>query len=165
MYCFYIRLPVLHTAKNMDSETMNEIGIRILPALESDFPEIVTLAARFDLDSEDIAWNQFIVAKNGSSLIGFGRLRNYTGPQAFIEVATVGVLPEERNKGVGTAIVNELIRKGPSRIYVTCVIPDFFSKFGFKTVKQYPSALQKKVDFCKLYNYTDEQIFVMLLTK
>ena len=139
--------------------------IHISTASESDFAEIIQLATRFDLDTEGVEWGQFMVAKQDTSIIGFGRLRFYSGSEQCMEVATVGVVPEERNKGVGSAIVNELIRKGPHEIYVTCVIPAFFEKLGFKTVKQYPSVLQKKVDFCKLYSYTDDQIFVMLLQK
>ena len=133
-------------------------------ASEKDFPEIVRLAQSFDLDCENIAWNQFIVAKKNESIIGFGRLRAYSDCS---EVATVGVIKPERNKGIGTSIVKELIRMGfgSKEIYVTCVIPNFFLRLGFETVKQYPALLQKKVDFCKLYDFTDEQIFVMKFVK
>jgi len=134
----------------------------ILPADETDLHEIIFLAKSLDLDLEDILWQQFVVAKKKGGVIGFGRLRNYS---QCTEVATVGVTPKERNKGIGTSIVKELIRIAPSEIFVTCVIPGFFRKFGFDTVKQYPSVLQKKVDFCKLYDFSDEQIFVMKLKK
>lgn len=134
----------------------------IIPSSEKDFPEILRLAKSFDLDCEDVSWKQFVVAKIKNSLISFGRLRAY--PECT-EIATLGVIPEERNKGVGSAIVKELIRTAPSEIFLTCVIPAFFHKFGFETVKQYPSVLQKKVDFCKLYGFSDENIFVMKLEK
>lgn len=141
----------------------------ILPASETDLPEILRLAKSLDLDVEDISWKQFLIAKKENHIVGFGRLRNYPGPDnsglGCTEVATVGVIKPERNKGIGTAIVNELVRIGPSEIYVACVIPDFFARFKFEKVKQYPPALQKKVDFCKCYDFTDDQIFVMKLVK
>lgn len=140
----------------------NAMDIKILPASETDFPVIERLAKSFDLDWEDVSREQFLVAKKMNNMVGFGRLRKH--PECT-EVATVGVIQSERSKGVGTSIVNELLRIAPKEIYVTCVIPEFFSRFGFQPVKQYPSVLQKKVDFCKCYNFSDEQIFVMKVTK
>ena len=136
----------------------NPIDILVSSANERDMPVIEQLAKSFDLDCEKLSWKQFVAAKKNDTIIGFGRLREYPG---CTEVSTVGVVLEERNKGVGTAIVKELIRMGHSEIFVTCVIPDFFRRFGFFAVQHYPSVLQKKVDFCKLYGFNDERIFVM----
>lgn len=136
--------------------------IAITPAQEKDSEQIFHLAKSFDLDCEEFSWKQFLVARNNGSIIGIGRLREY---EECIEVATVGVIPEERNKGIGTAIVNELVKIGPPEIYVSCVIPDFFSRFGFQPLKKFPSVLQKKIDFCKLYGFKDEEIFVMKIEK
>jgi N-acetylglutamate synthase-like GNAT family acetyltransferase len=138
--------------------------VKIHPASEKEMETVMRLAKSFDLDLEDVYWKQFVVAKKEkeNEIIGFGRLRKY---DACVEVATVGVIQPERNKGVGTSIVKDLMERGPKEIYVTCVIPNFFSRLGFEAVKQYPAVLQKKVDFCKLYDFTDEQIFVMRFTK
>jgi len=134
----------------------------IAVADESDAIVVERLARSFDLDCEEFLIHQFVVAKVNDEIIGFGRLRKYPD---CTEVATVGVIPEERNKGIGTAIVNELIRIGPKELFVTCVIPSFFSRLGFHAMEQYPSVLQKKVDFCKLYDFSDDQIFVMAIKK
>jgi N-acetylglutamate synthase-like GNAT family acetyltransferase len=136
--------------------------MKITPALVSDMPVIEQVAKSLDLDRENTSWEQFIVAKKGQTIIGFGRMRQY--PEC-VEIATVGVITEEQKSGVGSMIIKELIRSGPREIFVTCVIPDFFGKFGFQQVKQYPSVLQKKVDFCKSYDFSDEQVFVMKLVK
>lgn len=141
---------------------MSKHRIVISPALEMDLPVIEQLAKALDLDLEDLSYEQFITATRNNKIIGFGRLRNYPD---FVEIATVGVVPEEQKNGIGSLLIQELIRLGPLEIFVTCVIPRFFRKFGFQLVKQYPAVLQKKVDFCKLYDYTDEQIFVMVLKK
>jgi N-acetylglutamate synthase-like GNAT family acetyltransferase len=136
--------------------------IQLSPSSESDIFVIEQLARSLDLDLEDISFHQFITAKRNGKIIGFGRMRTY--PDCS-EIATVGVIPEEQKSGVGSLIIKELIRTGPREIFVTCVIPDFFNKFGFQLVKQYPSVLQKKVDFCKSYDYSDEQVFVMKVLK
>lgn len=134
------------------------LNTRIEPASGRDFAEIERLARSFDLDWEEASPVQFLVAKKENQIVGFGRLRIY---ETCAEIATVGVIHPERNKGVGTALVNELVRTGPEEVFVTCVIPRFFARIGFKAVKQYPAVLQKKVDFCKVYDFTEEQIFVM----
>ena len=136
--------------------------INIVSALETDMPVIQQLAKAFDLDCEDLSWGQFVLAKRADKIIGFGRLRQYPD---CTEVATVGVISEEQKNGVGTLIVKELIRRGPAEIFVTCVIPDFFNKIGFQMVKQYPAVLRKKVDFCKSYDFSEEQVFVMRIVK
>src|SRR5688572_26280351 len=123
---------------------MQEGKITIRPATQADMSLLELLSKKFDLDCENMSWEQFVTAKRENEIIGFGRLRKYSG---CTELATVGVVPQERKKGIGIAIVNELIRTGPNEIFVTCVIPDFFTRFGFKTVKEYPPVLQKKVDF------------------
>ncbi len=136
--------------------------VKLTPATESDMLVIEQLARSLDLDMESMSHTQFISAKRNDKIVGFGRLRTY--PECT-EIATVGVIPEEQKSGVGTLIIKELIRLGPAEIFVTCVIPDFFNKFGFQLVKQYPSVLQKKVDFCKSYDYRDDQVFVMKVLK
>ena len=132
-------------------------------------PFIEKLAQSFDLDCEDMAYDQFITAKSDDNIIGFGRLRKYyegTENKPYCtELATVGVIPEARKNGIGSMIVKELILNSSPGTFVTCVIPGFFNKFGFQPVKEYPRVLQKKVDFCKMYDFKDEQVFVMKLIK
>jgi N-acetylglutamate synthase-like GNAT family acetyltransferase len=141
----------------------------IISASPEDLPIIEYLAKGFELDCEDLDWNQFVIAKRKNDLVAFGRLRKHHSaekPQEdCIEIATVGVVAAERGKGVGTLIVKELISRSASDIFLTCVIPHFFEKIGFHIVKQFPSALQKKVDFCKSCNFKDDQIFIMKLKK
>lgn len=137
-------------------------NIIVSDAIKEELPLILNIAKSLDLDCEDPAWNQFTVARQKGTIVGIGRLRTY--PECT-EIATVGVVSDVQNKGIGSLIMKELIRKAPREVFVTCVIPDFFSKLGFQLVKQYPSVLQKKVDFCKSYDYRDDQVFVMKFVK
>lgn len=141
---------------------MREGDIVLSAAIKEELPLILQIAKSLDLDCEDPSWDQFLVAKNNGAIVGIGRLRTY--PECT-EIATVGVVSESQKNGVGSLIMKELIRKAPREVFVTCVIPDFFRKLGFQLVKQYPSVLQKKVDFCKSYDYRDDQVFVMMFTK
>ena len=144
---------------------MIKVQLEILPATDSDMPVIEQVAKKFDLDCEHMSGSQFIVVKREKNIIGIGRLRDYPEQTGWSEIATVAVIEEERKRGVGSMIVRKLIDKAPSEIFVTCVIPDFFTRFGFQKVKQYPSVLEKKVDFCKSFNFQNDQIFIMCLKK
>ncbi|HET7819062.1 MAG TPA: GNAT family N-acetyltransferase [Bacteroidia bacterium] len=138
--------------------------ILIIPATAQDMPIIEKFAKKFDLDCENLHYEEFIKAQKAGEdqLIGFGRLRRYPN---CTELATLGVLSNERKKGVGLAVVTKLVEIGPKEIFVTSVIPDFFKKVGFIQVKEYPTVLQKKINFCKCYGYREEEVFVMKLIK
>ncbi len=129
---------------------------------ELDFQKVELLAKQLELDWEDASCGQFLVAKEDESIVGFGRVRAYPNCS---EIATVGVIKEKQNKGIGLLLMKALINISPNEVFVTCVIPNFFKQLGFIHTKQYPPILQKKVDFCKSYNFCDNQVFVMQLKK
>lgn len=131
-------------------------------AIEADIIAIQKLSSELDLDCEDFSYEQFVVVKKEESLIGIGRLRRYA---ACTELATLGITPKLQKQGIGRLLVSKLIEVGPNEIFVTCVIPTFFLKFGFQQVKNYPLILQKKVDFCKSFDYSDGEVFVMKIVK
>lgn len=131
---------------------------KIWRATKNEMPEIMLLARSFDLDCQDLYYTQFLFAEKNGRVIGFGRLIHY---DSFTELATLGVIPQERNKGTGSALVKELVKGGKDIIYVVCVIPGFFARLGFQSVKEYPDLLKRKVDFCKCYGFRQDEIFVM----
>lgn len=134
------------------------MAIRVASALETEHEKVHALSLSMSLDMEDFRISDFLTAKQGGNIIGFGRLRTYPG---FREVASVGVLAENRGKGIGSLVVNELIRQTREEIYLTCVIPGFFSKLGFEKVKDFPSELIPKYDFCRSFGYSEEEVTVM----
>ncbi len=134
------------------------MDIRVASALETELEKVLALSLSMSLDTEDFRIKEFLTAKEGDHIIGFGRLRTYPG---FREVASVGVLAENRGKGIGSLVVNELVRQTHGEIYLTCVIPGFFSKLGFEIVKDFPPELIPKYDFCRSFGYSEDEITVM----
>jgi len=110
---------------------------------------IFSIARRYDLDSNDMKAEDFIVAEERGSIIGFGRLWEHDGA---IELGTIGVVEEHRGKGVAKEIVKGLLdravkgRHMPLTIYLTTLIPSFFERFGFKALTTPPpqSMIRKK---------------------
>lgn len=136
--------------------------IEISSPSESNYKEILKLSKAYDLDREEMDREDFLVALANDTVTGFGRLRRYPD---CVEVATVGVVEALRNYGIGSAIVKKLIDSGPKEIYVTCVIPGYFKRFGFKRVKEFPDVLLKKIEFCHSFGYDEDHVHVMKLNK
>ncbi len=98
---------------------------------------------RFRLDEENLSFEQFIVAKVGKEIVGFGRIKPY---QKVYELGCLGVLENHRRKGIGKALVKHLIKMFPQpEVYVTTDITEYFEKLGFKKVKKGPPELEEKI--------------------
>ncbi|MCC7302453.1 MAG: GNAT family N-acetyltransferase [Bacteroidia bacterium] len=125
---------------------------------DGDHDEVLRLSQAMDLDVQNFCIRDFCVVRKGTSIVGFGRLRAYTG---FREVATVGVVEEERSRGVGSEVVKRLLEGKQEAIYLTCVIPGFFSRLGFAPVREFPTELIAKYDFCRSFGYSESEVHVM----
>jgi N-acetylglutamate synthase-like GNAT family acetyltransferase len=118
--------------------------MRIEEAQVADMPLIEAAVRRMKLDGERLAVEQFIVARDGDRLLGFGRIKPYEG--SVYELGTVGVLEEARGHGVGASLVEELIRRFPSEdVYITTDLVDWFQRFGFSALAEVPPVLQEKL--------------------
>ena len=95
-------------------------------------------------------------------MVGFGRLRKHFD---CIELCSLGVVTNYRRQGIGKAIVKELIKKSSDSIHLVCIIPDFFTPFGFKIVEQYPNAIQNKLKYCTQELVVPETYVAMCLQK
>lgn len=114
---------------------------------KSDTNAIYEIALKYDLESDDMNLEEFIVAEENNNIIGFGRLKVH--PDA-VELGTIGVVEEYRNRGVATTIVNELLKKTNSDIYLTTLIPKFFEKFGFRKLEtSAPNSLIRSKEWCE----------------
>lgn len=105
----------------------------------NELKKIFELAKQYDLESDDMHADQFIVAEIDGEIAGFGRLVKHNN---CIELGTIGVVEKFRGKKIATKLINELIniakQNGYKTIYLTTLIPEFFKKFGFEIQKENP---------------------------
>jgi N-acetylglutamate synthase-like GNAT family acetyltransferase len=119
--------------------------MRIEDAREGDMPLIEEAASRMKLDAERLAAAQFIVAREGERVVGFGRIKPYDG--GVYELGTVGVLEDARGRRVGEALVAELVRRFPTEdVWITTDLVDYFGRLGFAPVADPPAVLAAKID-------------------
>jgi N-acetylglutamate synthase-like GNAT family acetyltransferase len=123
-----------------------------------DFDLVKKYIAEFCLDDNDLHVHQFLVAKLDKSIIGFGRLRNYSGSS---ELCSLGVIENYRRQGVGSALSKALITKNTSSLYTVTIIPGFFERLGFRTVTEFPYEITIKLNYCLTALSVPEEYVVM----
>lgn len=129
---------------------------------DKEFLQICEYIHEFELDDRILLQHQFTIALRDNELVGFGRLRNHSD---CTELCSLGVITEHRRQGIGKAIVAELLRKAPPNLYLVCIIPDFFSPFGFHIVNEYPAPIKNKLEYCTHELIVPETYVVMQLHK
>ena len=117
--------------------------VRLEPARPADLPLIAECVRRFRLDDEDLAAEQFVVARERGRLVAFGRIKPYG---RVYELGSVGVREAERGRGLGALVVQELVRRFPAReVYLTTDLPAYFARFGFRTIDDPPPEIAAKI--------------------
>ncbi|MGQ0829228.1 MAG: GNAT family N-acetyltransferase [Bacteroidota bacterium] len=129
---------------------------------EQEFQQIREYIHEFELDDRGLNKEQFTAAFRGNELVGFGRLRTHSD---CIELCSLGVVTQHRRQGIGKAIVAELVRTSPLNLYLVCIIPEFFTPFGFKIVNSYPPPIKDKLNYCISELVVPEPYVVMKLLK
>ncbi len=112
---------------------------------DKEFTEICTLINEYELDNRNLQQHEFTIALQNNQLIAFGRLRKHPD---CMELCSIGVLKTGRNKGAGSALVTNIINNATLPIYVVCIIPQFFARFGFKVIMDYPQSIKEKINYC-----------------
>jgi N-acetylglutamate synthase-like GNAT family acetyltransferase len=99
------------------------------------------------LDGLDLRWEDFVVAKSGQQIIGFGRLRAI---DSFLELSSLGVLDAYRHMGIASLLMAKLIaRDQRNTVFLVTIIPNFFRKFGFESLQDIPDFLMPKIRYCE----------------
>jgi N-acetylglutamate synthase-like GNAT family acetyltransferase len=105
---------------------------------------IVEYSKKHGLDTENLSYNQFVVAMENSHHVGFGRLKK-TG-EAY-EIGCIMVIDEKKNQGVDSLIIKHLIDFSPVKtVYVISDLVDYFKKLGFVEAKGESKELMNSLD-------------------
>src|SRR5436305_12842407 len=121
----------LSSAHPMDNE------IRITAASEADVPFIKSILqdAGLPIEGIDDHWKTFVVARDGTKIIGCGGSEAY---QVAALIRSIAVTPDYRQSGIGRRIVRQLpdrlASRGPRAFYLLTTDPaDYFRIPSFKT--------------------------------
>lgn len=138
--------------------------MKTFPALETqnctlqDFELVKKYIADYELDDRKLLQEEFVTLKDDSGIVGFGRVREY---EHFSEMCSLGVLTNERSKGIGKLLSEAMIKKATKVIYLVCIIPRYFESLGFMICKDFPVEIQNKLDYCMNSLHVEEEYVVM----
>lgn len=114
-------------------------------AVNEDAPGIRALAARFDLDYEDMESDRFWVAVEGGRIAGVCGLK--THPDC-LELRSLAVELRSRGRGWGKRLLAAVLRAAEGDVYLTTVIPGYFESVGFEAVSVVPPSMVKDEAWC-----------------
>lgn len=117
----------------------------IQKAGKTDLPQIIALAAKHNLDYEDMAADDFWVAVEAGRVVGICGLRQHPDCR---ELCSLGVEQTFQKRGFGRRLVETLLQGTSGDIYLATVIPEFFRKLGFEEAGSVPASMIKKADWC-----------------
>lgn len=122
---------------------MSDFYIR--PARAADAATIRSMIRAERLDPLNVHWENFLVAETGGRIIGIGQIKPYPGAR---ELGSLAVAADQRQTGVGGAIINALIARENGPLYLFCLAfrEPYYGKFGFRSVtaEDLPRALKSK---------------------
>lgn len=139
------------------------------PATAKEAASIRTLIRRVQINPWGLDWHRFLVAvdENGR-LVGCGQLKPH-GP-AIIELASIAVEPEFRDRGVARRIIDALIAQAQRPLYLTCrsSLGPLYAKWGFRemTLPEMPRYFQRLARMMSLVSAMarmEEHLLVMVL--
>jgi N-acetylglutamate synthase-like GNAT family acetyltransferase len=122
------------------------VEILIKPAKSQHQIEIIKIIEQENLDKVNVNYSEFIIALKQQSIIGIGRIRQHAENK---ELCSLGIVPEERGKGIGRSIVKALIEKvNGENLYLVSDIPLYFNKLGFVITEERPVQMLDKLEQC-----------------
>jgi N-acetylglutamate synthase-like GNAT family acetyltransferase len=145
------------------------VDISLRPALETDFPAIKALIRDAGINPTGLDWRRFIIAegKNGQ-FAGCGQLKPHS--DGSVEMASIAVIPEMRHQGVARIIIQEMIKKGPRPLYLTCrsQLGSFYEKFGFRPINgeklpKYFRRISRLAGIISALHLINDKLLVMVL--
>ena len=120
--------------------------MKIRKARASDLPGIRRLAESLGLDYPGLEDDRFWVAEEGRAIAGIVALKRRADCD---ELVALGVEPGGRRRGLGRNLVQALLDKAPSDVYLATIIPEFFERVGFVRAPSAPAGLAKDPAWCE----------------
>jgi len=130
------------------------MDIDIRKAISSDIRDIKKLLSFYCLDAEKVEKNlpEFIVAVKDGIKVGCACL----DVSDIVELRSIAVLPSYRNKGIGSELVNVLLKRAAEitdKVYLRTTSPVFFEKKGaYRLQNNEKKVIWRECDECDKFD-------------
>ncbi len=130
--------------------------IKLRPATGKELGLIRKHLRSMALDDTQLLESPFTVAEEEGEMLGFARMRRYP---AYYELSSLGVLHHHRGKGIGKALLGQMLKDLPEGdVYIVTDIAGFFKPLGFEYIKIPPELLVNKAKKLCLSLGRDESV-------
>ena len=139
------------------------MDIDIRKATQADLKDIKTILSFYYLDTENVEKNlpEFIVAQTNNKIIGCACL----DLGDVVELRSIAILPSYRNKGVGSKLVDAILKRAEDltdTVYLRTTSPVFFEKKGFtKLQNSEKKTIWKDCTQCDKYDICRQTVMKM----
>src|SRR5688572_32288073 len=141
----------------------------IRPARETEAAQIRDLICSVGINPMGLDWKRFVVAVNDrDEMIGCGQIKPHG--QDVLELASIAVYPEQREKGVARAIIEHLLKNSPRPLYLMCEssLGSLYEKFGFQAISyddmpRYFQRISKLAGLATTLARREERLLIMKL--
>lgn len=118
-------------------------------ATDNDINGVLDILNRYNGDRKKFAIDQFICAKINQKIIGCVRIKELSSDT--LELASLAVKPDYRNKGIGSKLIKKVLTKEKGRpIYLLCSSEkeNFYKQNNFHLIKpsDLPEIMKKEYD-------------------
>jgi len=109
-------------------------------ATAEDQPTIRQIVRAANINPTGLDWPRFIVAEDAGAIVGVGQVKPHR--DGTRELASIAVLPARQGQGIGTAIIQDLVRRENATLHLTCRsrLQGYYERFGFRRLesRDYP---------------------------
>ena len=105
------------------------------PAARDDEKKIKDLIHQSRLNSMNLDWERFIVAEEEGQFLGCVQLKPHK--DGARELASLAVIKERRESGIGAMLVKAIIEQNPGELYLMCdgSLTSYYQRFGFEEIE------------------------------
>jgi N-acetylglutamate synthase-like GNAT family acetyltransferase len=119
--------------------------MRVRRARRADFPDIVRLAGKYNLDYAGMEADRFWVTEEDGRIVGICGLKKHS---ECLELCALGVDEAFRGRRWGEKLVRAVLGEARGELYLATVIPGFFTRLGFRKAAAVPASMVKKGEWC-----------------
>ena len=122
--------------------------MRLRAAADRDQATIRKIVRAARINPSELEWPRFLVAEERGAVVGVGQVKPHR--DGTRELASLAVIPEHQHRGVGSAIVRELIaREHGEVLHLTCrsQLHGYYERFGFRRLEppEYPRYFARRL--------------------